>query len=64
MHIFERAHAYHRVWRYRLRTERQEIAYLLSRNLRGATVADIGAKPFVQGLNRLYVARKPEPGRP
>jgi len=43
MHIFERAHAYHRVWRYRLRTERQEIAYLLSRDLRGATVADIGA---------------------
>jgi FkbM family methyltransferase len=43
MHIFERAHAYHRAWRYRLRTERQEIAYLLSRDLRGATVADIGA---------------------
>ncbi len=43
MHIFERAHAYHRVWRYRLRTERQEIAYLLSRDLHGATVADIGA---------------------
>ncbi len=43
MHLFERAHAYHRAWRYRLRTERQELAYLLSRNLRGATVADIGA---------------------
>jgi len=33
------------------------------KELAGATVADIGAKPFVQGLNRLYVARKPEPGR-
>ena len=43
MHIFERAHAYHPVWRYRLRTERQEIAYLLSRDLHGATVADVGA---------------------
>jgi FkbM family methyltransferase len=43
MHLFERAHAYHRIWRYRLRTERQEIAYLLSRELRGATVVDIGA---------------------
>jgi FkbM family methyltransferase len=43
MHLFEQAHAYHRVWRYRLRTERQEIAYLLSRDLRGATVADVGA---------------------
>jgi FkbM family methyltransferase len=43
MHILERAHAYHRAWRYRLRTERQEIAYLLSRDLRGATVVDIGA---------------------
>jgi FkbM family methyltransferase len=43
MHVFEQAHAYHRAWRYRLRTERQEIAYLLSRDLRGATVADVGA---------------------
>ena len=43
MHIVERARVYHRVWRYRLRTERQEIAYMLSRDLRGATMADIGA---------------------
>ncbi|MBL9085407.1 MAG: FkbM family methyltransferase [Planctomycetales bacterium] len=43
MQLLERAHALHRVWRYRLRSERQEIAYLLSRNLAGATVADIGA---------------------
>ena len=43
MHFIEKAHICHRVWRYRLRTERREIAYLLSRDLRGATVADIGA---------------------
>jgi FkbM family methyltransferase len=43
MHLIERAHVYHRVWRYRLRTERQEIAYLRSRNLRDAVVADVGA---------------------
>lgn len=43
MQLLERAHAYHRVWRYRLRSERQELAYLLSRDLREATVADIGA---------------------
>ena len=43
MQLFERAHVYHRVWRYRLRSERQEIQYLLSRDLRGAHVADIGA---------------------
>ena len=43
MQLLERAHALHRVWRYRLRSERQEIAYMRSRDLDGATVADIGA---------------------
>jgi len=69
MHIFERAHAYHRMWRYRLRTERQEIAYLLSRDLRGATVADIGANRGVYsywmhkavGRDGNVVAFEPQP---
>lgn len=43
MNLIARAHVYHRLWRYRLRTERQEIAYMRSRDLRGAVVADVGA---------------------
>jgi FkbM family methyltransferase len=69
MHLFERAHAYHRIWRYRLRTERQEIGYLLSLDLRGATVVDIGANRGVYsywmhkavGLEGNVVAFEPQP---
>ena len=43
MHILERAHVLHRAWRMRLRHNRSEIQYILSRRLRGATVADVGA---------------------
>jgi FkbM family methyltransferase len=43
MRLREKLHAYHRFWRYRLRSERQEIALLMSEKLRGATVLDIGA---------------------
>ena len=43
MRLFERLHMLHRAWRYRLRSERNEIAFLLSQDLRGATVLDIGA---------------------
>jgi FkbM family methyltransferase len=35
--------AYHRIWRYRLRTERDEIAYLLKQRLARSTIVDIGA---------------------
>ncbi len=59
MHIFERAHAYHRAWRYRLRTERQEIAYLLSRDLRGATVVDVGAN---RGIYSYWMHKAVAPG--
>lgn len=43
MRLFERLHFLHRAWRYRLRAERDELAFVLSRDLRGATVLDIGA---------------------
>lgn len=43
MRLFDRLHALHRFWRYRLRTERAELAFLLGRNLRGHTVVDVGA---------------------
>lgn len=39
----EHAHFLHRAWRYRLRTERQELAYVRSLRLVGRTVIDIGA---------------------
>ena len=43
MRLFDRLHALHRFWRYRLRTERDELRFLLSRDLRGGTVVDAGA---------------------
>lgn len=43
MRLFDRLHALHRFWRYRLRTERSELAFLLGRDLRGHTVVDAGA---------------------
>ncbi|NOG55915.1 MAG: FkbM family methyltransferase [Planctomycetes bacterium] len=41
--MIEKIHALHRAWRYRLRSEREELAYIRSLNLAGATVIDIGA---------------------
>ena len=43
MRLIDRLHALHRFWRYRLRTERAELAFMLSRDLRGGTVVDAGA---------------------
>jgi FkbM family methyltransferase len=43
MRLWDRLHAYHRFWRFRLHVERQEIALLLAGNYRGATVLDVGA---------------------
>jgi FkbM family methyltransferase len=69
MHIFERMHVLHRVWRYRLRSEREEIAFLLSRDLRGGTLVDIGANRGIYSywMHRLagpqghVVAFEPQP---
>ena len=41
--IYEYAHMIHRAWRYRLNTERDEVRFLLSQDLRGKSVIDIGA---------------------
>lgn len=43
MRLYDRLHALHRVWRYRLRTERDELKFLLGRDLQGHTVVDVGA---------------------
>jgi len=44
MRFYDRLHALHRIWRYRLRTERQELKYMLGRVLPpGGSVLDIGA---------------------
>ncbi len=43
MRLFDYLHALHRFWRYRLRTEREELAFMLSRDLKGGTVVDAGA---------------------
>ncbi|MFK7884609.1 MAG: FkbM family methyltransferase [Phycisphaerales bacterium] len=41
--VIDHAHFLHRAWRYRLRTEKQELAYVRSIRLVGRTVIDIGA---------------------
>jgi FkbM family methyltransferase len=44
MKLHDRLHALHRIWRYRLRTERQELAFMLGRRFPpGGSVLDIGA---------------------
>lgn len=43
MKWFDRVHMVHRFWRYRLRSERQELAFLLRCPLKGTVVVDIGA---------------------
>lgn len=41
--VVDHLHFLHRAWRYRLRTEKQELAYVRSLRLIGRTVVDIGA---------------------
>lgn len=43
MRLTERVHAYHRFWRFRLRAERPELGFLLSQDLAGSTLLDVGA---------------------
>jgi FkbM family methyltransferase len=43
MKWIERLHTFHRLLRYRWRTERAELRYLLGRKIRGGSVLDIGA---------------------
>ena len=41
--LFESMHMLHRAWRYRNRTERDELRFMLAQDLRGKLVLDIGA---------------------
>ena len=67
--FYMRLHTLHRAWRYRLRTERDEIRYMLSCNLSGRTVLDIGAHrgAYTYWMHRLVapdghvVAFEPQP---
>ncbi len=59
MNLAGRIHAMHRIWRYRLRTERNEIAFLLSRDLAGGTLVDVGAH---KGAWVHWMSRKAGPG--
>ncbi|MBP89217.1 MAG: methyltransferase FkbM [Planctomycetaceae bacterium] len=43
MNLFEKMHYLHRAYRYRYRSERQELACLIKQDLNGATVVDAGA---------------------
>jgi FkbM family methyltransferase len=69
MRLWELARAYHRFWRYRLRTERDEISYVMKQRLAGSTIIDIGANrgAFSYWLHRCagrdgrVVAFEPQP---
>lgn len=69
MNLWERLHFLHRAWKYRLRAERDEIGHLLSRDLRGKHVVDIGANRGVYsywmhrqvGPSGTVVAFEPQP---
>lgn len=43
MKLFQKLHYLHRAYRYRFRSERQELACLLKQDVRGSTVVDAGA---------------------
>ena len=55
MNLPERLHAIHRIWRYRLRSERDEIRHLLSLDLSGTTIIDVGAH---RGAYTHWMSRK------
>jgi len=67
--IYEHAHMLHRAWRYRLNTERDELRYLRSLNLRASTCVDIGANTGIYtywmlkqaGRSGRVVAFEPQP---
>lgn len=55
MNPLRRLHFLHSAWRYRLRTERFPLSYLLSQNLEGATAIDIGAN---RGIYSYWLHRR------
>ncbi len=58
MQAYQRLAAVHRAWRYRLRAERDEIRFLLGRDLEGRTAVDIGAN---RGVYCYWMHRKVGP---
>ncbi len=69
MHIIEKACFLRRSWRYRLRSERQELAFMRGQHLNGATILDIGANKGIYsywmhkqiGANGNVIAFEPQP---
>lgn len=55
MNIIDKAHMLHRFWRYRLRTERESVKFLLDQNLTNKTVIDIGAN---KGIYTYWMSKK------
>ena len=54
MNVVAQTHFFLRAWRYRLRSEKFGISYLLSRDLRGKTAIDIGAN---RGIYSYWMCR-------
>jgi FkbM family methyltransferase len=55
MKVLEGLHFLHRAWRYRLCSERDELAFLLGRDLAGKTVLDVGAN---RGIYSYWMHKK------
>ena len=67
--IYESLHMLHRAWRYRNRTERDEVRFMLAHDLRGKLVLDIGANAGIYsywmsravGKHGRVIAFEPQP---
>jgi FkbM family methyltransferase len=59
MNIIDKMHVLHRVWRYRLRSEKESVKFLLDQDLRGSTLLDIGAN---KGIYSYWMSKKAGPG--
>ncbi len=55
MNLVDRLHMVHRFWRYRLRSEKDSIKFLLKQDLLGTTVLDVGAH---HGIYSYWMSKK------
>jgi FkbM family methyltransferase len=55
MNIIDKLHMVSRFWRYRRRTEKESVRFLLAQDLAGATVLDIGAN---RGIYTYWMSKK------
>ncbi|MCF8054800.1 MAG: FkbM family methyltransferase [Deltaproteobacteria bacterium] len=55
MNLLEKLHMLHSVWHYRLRTEKEDINYMMQYDLEGKTVIDIGAN---RGIYSYWMSKK------